>query len=61
MLGIGFAETVMFRRVPLPGKMAKLESSLEKGILAGYRSQSGEHVNIGKNGVCKTRTIRRAP
>ena len=35
MLGIGFAETVMFRRVPLPGKMAKLESLWEKGILAG--------------------------
>ena len=41
--------------------MAKLESSLEKGVLAGYRSQSGEHMIIGKNGVCKTRTIRRVP
>ena len=28
MLGVGFAETVMFRRVPLPGKMVKLESFL---------------------------------
>ena len=60
-MGIGFAETVMFRRVPLPGKMAKLESSWKKGILAGYRSQSGEHTIIGKNGVCKKWTSRRAP
>ena len=61
MLGIGFAETVMFRRVPLPAKLAKLESLWEKGIIAGYRSQSGEHMIIGKNVVYKTGTIRRVP
>ena len=61
MLGIGFTETVMFRRVPLPGKMAKLKSLWEKGIIAGYRSQSGEHMIIDKNGAYRTRTIRRVP
>ena len=59
--GIGFAVTVMFRRVPLPGKLAKLESLWENGILAGYRAQSGEYMVICDNGVYKTRTIRRSP
>ena len=59
MLGIGFAETVTFRRLPLPGKLAKLESLWEKGTLAGYQAQSGEYMVICDNGVYKTRTIRR--
>ena len=59
MLGIGFAETIMFRRVPLSGKPAKMESLGEKGIFAGYPATFGEHMVIGKNGVHKTRTIRR--
>ena len=61
MLGIGFAETVMFRRVPLHGKLTKPESLLEKGILAGYQAQSGEYMVICDSGVYKTRTFRRIP
>ena len=60
MLDTGIAETVMFRRVPLLGKLATLESLWEKRIAAGYRAQSGEHMIIGKIGVFKTKTIRRA-
>ena len=59
MMGSGFAETVMFRRVPLLDKLAKLDSLWESGIPAGYRAESGEYMVILKNGVHKTRTIRR--
>ena len=48
-------------RPSLLGKLVNLESLWEKGILAGYRAQSGEQVTIGNYGVHKTKTIRRVP
>ena len=61
MLGFEFAESVHFRRVPPPGRLAKLESLWETGIVVGYRSNSGEFMVANQAGVYKTRNIRRKP
>lgn len=61
MLGLEFAEAVMFRRVPTPGRLGKLDSLWEKGLLVGYKSTSGEYMVVNGEGACRTRTVRRLP
>ena len=43
MLGIEFGEKLMFRRIPIGRRLAKMESLWEVGIYVGYKSQSGEN------------------
>ena len=59
MLGFEFAEAVMFRRLPTPGRLGKLESLWENGTFIGYRSTSGEYMIANGNGIYKARTVRR--
>ena len=42
MLGFEFGESVHFRRVPLQGRLGKLDSVWQTGLFVRYRSQSGE-------------------
>ncbi len=58
MLGFEFDEIVIFRRIPLSGRMGKLESPWTRGIMIGYRSFSAEYILARADGVFKTRTIR---
>ena len=51
----------MFRRVPVPGRLGKLECSWMCAVMIGYRSISGEYMVANAEGIFKTRTIRRVP
>ena len=61
LLGLEFGEAVLFRKKPLPGKMAKLSSVWEEGVYLGHRAISGENIVGTKDGVWKTRTVQRKP
>ena len=61
MLGFEFGERVHFRRVPLPGRLGKLDSLWQNAIFIGYKTQSGEYVVANDAGVYKTRTMKRMP
>ncbi len=51
LLGIEFGEGVLFRRKPVPGRMAKLSSLWEDGVYLGHRAASGESIIGTKEGV----------
>ena len=53
MLGFEFGESVHFRRIPLQGRLGKLD-----GLFVGYRTQSGEYMVANSEGAFKTRTKR---
>ena len=61
MLGFEFGETVNFRRMAPPGRLAKLDSLWRRGVFVGYRTVSGEYMVVNDEGVFKTRNIRRVP
>ena len=41
MLGVEFGEKPNFRRVPLPGRLGRLDSLCHQGLLVGYKFTSG--------------------
>ena len=59
LLGLEFGEKVHFRKTPVGNKMAKLDSLWSDGVFLGYRSMSGEVIVGTKDGVFKSRTVRR--
>ena len=61
MLGREFAEVVHFRRLPAPGRLAKLESLWQTGVLAGRKANAGEYLIVNHEGAYKTRAVKRAP
>ncbi len=50
-----------FRRGRAPGRLAKLESLWEDGVLMGYQSAGGETTVGTKRAVLRTRTAQRKP
>ena len=61
LVGLEFGEKVNFRRAPVGSRMAKLDSLWSDGVFLGYRAVSGEIVVGTKDGVYKTRTVKRKP
>ena len=61
MLGHEFAEVVHFRRLPATGRLGKLDSLWQTGVLVGYKANTGEYMIVNHEGAYKTRTVRRAP
>ena len=61
MLGFQFGESVHFRRIPLQGRLGKLDSLWQTGLFVGYRTQSGEYMVANSEGAFKTRTMKRIP
>ena len=61
MLGFEFGESVQFRRIPLRGRLGKLDRLWQTGLFVGYRTQSGEYMVANSEGVFKTRTMKRIP
>ena len=61
MLGFEFGESVHFRRIPLQGRLGKLDSLWQTGLFVGYRTQSGEYMVANSEGAFKTRTMKRIP
>ena len=61
MFGFEFGERVLFRRVPVSAKLAKLDSLWNIGVFVGYRSTTGECMVVTPEGAWKTRTLRRQP
>ena len=61
MLGFEFGESVHFRRIPLQGRLGKLDSLCQTGLFVGYRTQSGEYMVANSEGAFKTRTMKRIP
>ena len=61
MLGMEFAEKVLFRRTPAPGQIGKMDSLWNEGMFVGYRGISGEYLIANDDGVFKTRIVRRVP
>ena len=59
LLGLEFGELQNFRRSPVPGRMAKFDSLWSDGVFLGYRSASGEIIVGTKEGVVRTRTVKR--
>ena len=58
MFGFEFGERVLFRRVPVSSKLAKLVSLWNVGVFVGYRSTTGECMVVTPEGAWKTRTLR---
>ena len=61
MLGFEFAEMVHFRRIPLPGRLGKLESLWMTGLLIGYKASTGEYMVANDEGAFRTRNLLRKP
>ena len=61
MLGFEFGERVHFRRIPLQGRLGKLDSLWQTRLFVGYRTQSGEYMVANSEGAYKTRTMKRMP
>ena len=61
MFGFEFGERVLFRRVPVSAKLARLDSLWNIGVFVGYRSTTGEYMVVTPEGAWKTRTLRRQP
>ena len=59
--GVEFAEGVWFKSKPIGKKLAKLSILWEDGIYLGIKGLSGEIIVGTKEGIWKTRTIRRKP
>ena len=54
MLGFEFGESVHFRRIPLQGRLGKLDSLWQTGLFVGYWTQSGEYMVANSEGAVKT-------
>ena len=62
MLGLEFGERVPWRRaVSTNHRTNKLDSVWEDGIYLGHTTLSGQGIVGNKDGVYKTRTVRRVP
>ena len=61
LLGLEFCEMVHFRKSRVESKLGKLDVLWHDGIFLGYRPASGEAVVGTKDGVFKTRNVRRRP
>ena len=61
VLGFEFGESIHFRRIPLQGRLGKLDSLWQTGLFVGYRTQSGEYMVANSEGAFKTRTMKRIP
>ena len=61
LIGLEFGERLNFRRTAVGSRMAKLDSLWSDGVFLGYRAVSGEIVVGTKDGVFKTRTVKRKP
>ena len=61
MPGLELGEKVLWRRRPVGNQLAKLASLWEDGIFLGVKGSSGEFIVGDKQGVWKTRTMRRRP
>ena len=61
MVGFEFGESVHFRRIPLQGRLGKLDSLWQTGLFMGYQTQSGEYMVANSEGAYKTRTMKRIP
>ena len=59
--GFEFGERVLFIRVPVPSKLAQLDSHWNIGVFVGYRSTTGEYLVVTPEGAWKTRTLCRQP
>ena len=60
-LGLEFGEAILWKRRPVAGHLAKLTSLWDDGVYLGMKSTTGEIVVGNKQGVWKTRTVRRKP
>ena len=61
LLGLEFGEAVQWRRAIKGDRKNKLDTVWRDGYFAGYRTLSGETLASTKEGIFRTRTIRRAP
>ena len=61
MLGFEFGEQVHFRRIPMQGRLGKLDSLWQEGVYLGFKTQSAEYMIANSEGAFKTRTIKRVP
>ena len=61
MLGFEFGEVVHFRRIPVQGRLGKLDSLWQKGLFIGYKTQSGEYMVANDEAAYKSRTLKRLP
>ena len=61
VVGSEFGERVLFRRVHVSAKLAKLDSLWNIEVFVGYRSTTGEYIVVTPEGAWKTRTLRRQP
>ena len=60
-LGIEFGESILWKRRPVGGALAKAVCLWEDGIFLGIRGASGEVVVGDTKGVWKTRSVQRKP
>jgi hypothetical protein len=60
-LGIEFGESVLWKRRPVGGALAKAACLWEDGIFLGIRGASGEIIVADEKGVWKTRSVQRKP
>ena len=60
-MGLEFGEAVQWRRAIKGGRKNKLDIVWRDGHFAGYRTLSGETIVSTKEGIFRTRTVRRVP
>jgi hypothetical protein len=60
-LGIELGESVLWKRRPVGGALAKATWLWEDGIFLGIRGASGEIIVADEKGVWKTRSVQRKP
>jgi hypothetical protein len=60
-LGVEFGESILWKRKPVGGSLAKAVCLWEDGIFLGVRGASGEIIVGDARGVWKTRSIQRKP
>ena len=58
-LGLEFGESVLWKRRPVGGALAKLTCLWEDGIFLGIRGKLGEIIVADSKGVWKTRSVQR--
>ena len=61
LLGLEFGEVVQWRRAIKGDRKNKLDTVWRDGYFAGYRTLSGETIISTKEGIYRTRTVRRVP
>ena len=59
LLGMEYAETVLWKRRRKEGPLGKLSCMWEDGIFLGVKGTTGEIIVGDKKGVWRTRTVRR--